>query len=261
MNIYSTKVMPYVYMCIHKKTGKFYIGYRCVNVGYNRPSHLDFPKYKSSCKQIKHNFSEYNWIILAEFFDSDSAYDYEQLSIHENWYNPLLMNESCFYLKTRFKSKPLTTAHKKAISSAQSKPKTAEHKKKLSEANIGNHWFNDGNISIQSKECPPGFNPGRIVSSNEGFSSETGRMAGQKKLGKTQKIISCPHCGTQGGANTLKRHHFDKCSFTQLHTLYNIHTNEVLTISKKDFLARFNSPLYHLLNGHVKSLKGWKLKS
>jgi len=210
MNIYSTKVMPYVYMCIHKKTGKFYIGYRCANVSYNRPSHLDFPKYKSSCKEIKQNFSEYDWIIIAEFFDSDSAYDCEQLSIYENWNNTLLMNENCFHLKKRFKSKPLTAVHKKAISAAQSKPKTDKHKKKLSEANIGNHWFNDGKISVQSKECPPGFNPGRIIVSNEGFSSERGRKAGQTNLGKNQKIIICPHCSKFGG-NVLRRYHFDNC--------------------------------------------------
>ena len=43
-----------------------------------------------------------------------------------------------------------------------------EHKNKLSEANKGNthtkgkHWYNNGKISIMSKECPPGFIPGRI---------------------------------------------------------------------------------------------------
>jgi len=154
MNIYSSKSMPYVYMCIHKETKKFYIGYRCANTNHNRPSHLDFPKYKSSCQEIKHNFEEYDWVIIAEFFDSDSAYDYEQLLISENWHDPLLMNESCFYLKKRFKSKPLTTEHKNSISIAQSKPKTDSHKKKLSKANIGNHWYNNGTISVQRKNVP-----------------------------------------------------------------------------------------------------------
>lgn len=202
--------MPYVYMCIHKETKKFYIGYRCANTQHNRSSHLDFPKYKSSCKEIKLNFNEYEWIILAEFFDSNAAYDYEQLLIFENWHDPLLMNESCFHLKNRFKSKPLSNDHKKSISIAQSKPKTSCHKKKLSEANIGNHWYNNDIISVQAKQCPIGFKPGRIIRSNEGFSSESGRRAGLKNLGKSQKIITCPHCNKSGG-NILKRYHFDNC--------------------------------------------------
>ena len=43
-----------------------------------------------------------------------------------------------------------------------------EHKKKLSEAKKGNtatkgtRWYNNGKINIMSKECPPGFVPGRL---------------------------------------------------------------------------------------------------
>ena len=45
---------------------------------------------------------------------------------------------------------------------------TEETKKKLSEASKGNtntkgkHWYNNGKINIMSKECPPGFTPGRL---------------------------------------------------------------------------------------------------
>lgn len=259
MNIYSTKSMPYVYMCTHKETRKFYIGYRCANLNHNRPSHLDFPKYKSSCQEIKNNFNNYNWIILAEFFNSDSAYDYEQFLIYSNWSDPLLMNKSCFYLKNRFKSSPLSETHKKAISKAQSIPKTDSHKKKLSDANIGNRWFNNGKISIQSKECPVGFKPGRIIKFNEGFNSLSASIAGKKNLGKKQKLITCPHCGTIGGISTMKQHHFEKCSSIQLYTLCNIITNNIIRISKKDFKDQYHAALYHLLNGNVNTLKGWRL--
>ena len=37
-----------------------------------------------------------------------------------------------------------------------------EHKNKLSAANRGKRWFNNGKINTMSKECPPGFTPGRI---------------------------------------------------------------------------------------------------
>lgn len=251
--------MPYVYMCVHKATKKFYVGYRCANTNHNRPSHLDFPKYRSSCNEIKNNFHEYEWIILAEFFDSDSAYDYEQRLIHENWNDPLLMNESCFYGKSRFKAKPLTIEHRNAISQAQSKPKTAIHKKKLSDANIGNHWYNNGIVSIQSKVCPIGYNPGRIINSNEGFDSFTASKAGKKNKGNKQKLITCPHCNTNGGVSTMKQYHFEKCTYTQLYRLIHISTSECIEISKIEFKKLYGVPLYHLLNGHVKSLKGWKL--
>jgi len=39
----SSKSAPYVYKCIHKRTGKFYFGYRCANVKINRTSDVDFP--------------------------------------------------------------------------------------------------------------------------------------------------------------------------------------------------------------------------
>jgi hypothetical protein len=212
MSIYSSsKAMPYVYICTHKVTKQFYIGYRCANLDHNRPSHLDLPKYKTSKKSIKQNFLEYNWVIVAEFFDTDSAYDFEQKLIFDHWGDPMLINESCYYSKPRFKSKALTAEHKQAISLAQSKPKTTEHRQKLSEANIGNRWYNNGNVSVQAKECPSGFVSGRLICGNEGFSSERARAAGLTNLGKTQKIITCPHCGKSGG-NVLKRYHFDNCT-------------------------------------------------
>ena len=251
--------MPYVYMCIHRETKKFYFGYRCANTNHNKPSHLDFPKYKSSCSEIKHNFNEYEWIILAEFFDSDAAYDHEQQLIYENWNDPLLMNESCFYGKSRFKSKPLTTEHKNAISKAQSKPKTSIHKKKLSDANIGHRWYNNGIVSVKSKICPLGFILGRIISNDEGFNSITASKAGKKNKGNKQKLITCPHCNTIGGASTMKRHHFEKCTHMHLHRLIHISTNECIEISKVEFKNLYRASLYYLLNGHVKSLKGWKL--
>ncbi|HET8688552.1 MAG TPA: hypothetical protein VFM18_18215 [Methanosarcina sp.] len=100
-NIYpSSKVMPYVYMGIHKTTRHIYIGYREANT---LPSHLDIFEYRTSSKIVNPKFDEYEWYILAEFFDSNSAYDLEQKLIFENWNNPLLLNQNCQYGKRRFK--------------------------------------------------------------------------------------------------------------------------------------------------------------
>ncbi len=30
--------------------------------------------------------------------------------------------------------------------------------------------------------------------------------------GKTQKIITCPHCDKSGGISLMKRYHFDNCN-------------------------------------------------
>lgn len=97
----STKTLPYVYMGTHKITNKFYIGYREMN---NRPSHKDLYTYKTSSKVVKPIFNEFNWIILAEFYDGNDAYDFEQYLINSHWDNPLLLNKNCHYEKPRFKS-------------------------------------------------------------------------------------------------------------------------------------------------------------
>jgi hypothetical protein len=131
MYIYnSTQVRPYVYLCTHKETGKFYIGYREKNVKLNLTSDQDLPLYKTSSNIVKSNFAEYTWEILAEFTTGDSAYDFEQQLISENWNNPLLLNESCRYGSTnRFKDGMLGKTHNihtKEILRANKQGKTYE---------------------------------------------------------------------------------------------------------------------------------------
>lgn len=99
MSIYtSEKVLPYVYMCTHKITGKVYFGSR-TSSKQKLPSHLDFPKYKTSSHEVKANFTEYDWVILAEFFNKDSAFDFEQESIYMYWQNfkSNSINQYCHY--------------------------------------------------------------------------------------------------------------------------------------------------------------------
>lgn len=142
MNIYtSTKAMPYVYMCVNKITNEFYIGYRIKNVKLNKPSHIDFPEYRTSSKIVKPNFDNFTWIILAEFYDHDSAYDFEQSLINEHWSNPLLMNTNCHYGKKRFRVKSHSTETKQKISNAQKgrpgRAQSEEIKQKISKSSIG----------------------------------------------------------------------------------------------------------------------------
>lgn len=160
-NIYqSTKVMPYVYMCIHKVTGQFYIGYREDNVRLNRTSDVDLPRYKSSSKIVKPSFQDYDWHIVAECNTGIDAYDLEQQIIFENWGNSLLINKSCQYgNKKRFKcsnkGRKQSAAHvakltairqnrvlpadfgQRVSDALKGKPKTEQHKKNAGAGNKG----------------------------------------------------------------------------------------------------------------------------
>ena len=82
MNIYSHRpVLPYVYRCTEKSTGKFYIGYRYKNTV---PAEDDFgTHYFTSNEYVKSNFSNFIWEIVAEFFDRKSAFAFETELIRE----------------------------------------------------------------------------------------------------------------------------------------------------------------------------------
>lgn len=41
--------------------------------------------------------------------------------------------------------------------------RTIEQRQKISESLKGYHWFTNGQVSVQAKECPPGFRPGRTL--------------------------------------------------------------------------------------------------
>ena len=160
MSIYqSIKPAPYVYMCVHKTTGQFYIGYREKNVYLNRTSDTDLPLYRTSSKYINPVFEEYNWHIVAEFVDGASAYDFEQVLIQEYWDHPLLLNRQYHIAgDTRFRNNGhseetkqkikqarlgqiITEDHKRSISEAKKgkkmPPRTTEHKRNISIAKTG----------------------------------------------------------------------------------------------------------------------------
>lgn len=132
MSIYtSEKVMLYVYMCIHKETGHFYIGSRTTNK-QTLPSHLDFPLYKTSSKLVKPQFDFFNWVIIAEFFDPVSAYLCEQQLIFENWENHLLLNRVCHHNKRRWSTSGMTRTHSSA----------SKLKMSIARSGANNHMFN-----------------------------------------------------------------------------------------------------------------------
>jgi hypothetical protein len=78
----STKpALPYVYRCVERDTGNFYIGYRFKNIV---PAEDDFGKeYFTSNEYVKNNFEKFDYEIVAEFPDRKSAFAYETQLIRE----------------------------------------------------------------------------------------------------------------------------------------------------------------------------------
>lgn len=144
MTIYqSTRVMPYVYLLVHRETGQFYYGSRYTKE-LKLPSHIDLPKYKSSSKFVKElGFENFDYFIIAEFFDGQDAWDYEQRQIKLHWGNPLLLNKQFVDVddeKHRFvKPKERSKEYRENLSKQRKgKPKSAETKAKISAGLTGN---------------------------------------------------------------------------------------------------------------------------
>jgi predicted GIY-YIG superfamily endonuclease len=147
MTIYaSEKVMPYVYMCIHKQTGEFYIGSR-YTTKQRLPSHQDFPQYQTSSKRVKPIFDQFDWFIVAEFLDRESAYTFEQQLIYEHWGDPKLLNGVCRHQNSKMfapeKSTMSEERRQKLIQYNKSRlgsSHSAETKAKMSAVRKGKQW-------------------------------------------------------------------------------------------------------------------------
>jgi hypothetical protein len=142
----STKVLSYVYEGTHKVTGQKYQGSRMRNIKLNRPSHIDLYIYRTSAPEIKAKFHEFDWIIVAEFFEPKDSWLHEQLLIWEQWQisKEQSLNKVCFHLKKAFntigKSHSEETIAKRAksmIGKNKGKIHSEETKAKWSAAKLG----------------------------------------------------------------------------------------------------------------------------
>ncbi len=76
------------------------------------------------------------------------------------------------------------------------------------EAKIGGHWFNNGIVEVQDRECPEGFVEGRLI-----------RGKHQKKhVYSESQMLTCEHCGKTGLGPTMRRWHGDRCRSVKLIT-------------------------------------------
>jgi hypothetical protein len=177
----SSKVYPYVYLLTHRTTSQFYIGYREAN---KLPSDQDLLLYKSSSNEVKSlGFENFDSQIIAEFFDGESAFNFEQKLIRESIINPLCINKHYFKAgslmfrrvgphsqdtkqkqsnakigkkfsllhrqnlsRSKVGYKPTKESRIKAANWLKDKPLKTEHKKKISES-LMNHQ-----ISVETKK-------------------------------------------------------------------------------------------------------------
>jgi predicted GIY-YIG superfamily endonuclease len=215
----SEKVVPYVYMGTHKETGQFYIG-SSANKSQKLPSHLDLgTRYFTSSKYIKElGFENFNWIIIAEFFDGRDAYIFEQELIKDNWENKLKLNRryqeingekhwSVIGLKFPNRSEEHNVNISKG-KKAKNLKHTEQRKRQISEQTTGeNNPMFGKKHSQESIERNRKSNTGKIVSEE---SRKKMSLSGKGKK-RTRIIIVCPHCGKEGDASNMKRWHYDNC--------------------------------------------------
>ena len=230
--------MPYVYKLTHKETNEFYIG---VRYGNSYPAHLDLGiRYKSSSKVVKPRFNEFNYEILAEFDDKESAIDFEQKLIEDHWGDPLILNKAIQVTKT-FRCKGHSEETKKKMSeSKKGKPPnnkgkqlSEETKRKISEkASLYRH-SEESKEKIRQKAIGNKRGLGNKSRTGQTQSAEerlkkSEALKGEKNpnygkpLPEWQKEairaamlnrpkLKCPHCSKELDPANYKRYHGDKC--------------------------------------------------
>jgi hypothetical protein len=210
MTTYSSdKAVPYVYICTHKDTNQFYIGYREVNVKLNTPSHLDLPEYKTSSTTVRPDWENYTWFILAEFFDPSHAYTFEQQLIYDNWDNPLLLNGHCNIGKNQFRHS--------GVSPLKGKPSGRKGNPSGRKGTPNGKQQNPSKNPSPKKGKPsgkkgiPNGRKGIPTGPNGKKGIPTGPSGKQQNPAGKQRIVECPHCGKIGGINAMTRRHFDNC--------------------------------------------------
>lgn len=138
--------LPYVYRLTHKPTGRFYIGYRQINVRMKLRSEEDlWIRYFSSSREVKQlPKEEIEACVLAEFFEAIDALKFEQQLLEREWNNPLLINKAKFSTNdfsklircgNGVKPSPETLARRSVA--LKGRIFSEEHRKKLSQAQKG----------------------------------------------------------------------------------------------------------------------------
>lgn len=183
-------------MLTHKITNEFYFGYREKN---KVCSIQDLGiKYFTSSKHIKSiGFDNFNFEVLAEFFNEIDAYDFEQELIKENKKNPLCLNrhytngKAFRYMRKLGDYKTSEETKRKQSIAHTGKIVSEETRQKISKIHTGKI------VSEETKQKISKSGKGRIVSeetkqkiskSGKGLSRPPVSIETKQKMSKAQKL-------------------------------------------------------------------------
>ena len=196
-------IYPYVYVCTHKVTGQIYIGARWAN---KVPAHQDLGTYYfTSSKLVNTIFDEFDWEIIFEGSKKE-ALQLEEDLINKHWKQPYLLNKQNGGKKF-FNEGGKSTKQK-------GKPKSEETKQKMSEAKKGKNSTFKGKTHSEETKQKMSENHSKYWK-NKTHAEETKSKMSDSHKGKSQQIITCPHCGKEGGNKTMPRWHFENCKLKQ----------------------------------------------
>lgn len=229
MKLLVHKVLPYVYKLTHKETGEFYIGYRAANKVYSS-NDLGY-KYFSSSKKVKTiGFENFHIEIVAEFFNAEDAYEFEQGLIKENFKDPLCLNKHYTisdmwkFNSTGLKRSKETIA--KRIAARKGYTHSKETRLNISKSRTGIKLSEESKASIRSKCSRVGENnPFYGMKHDE---EDLIKMSKCKKIftdDEEKKIIIVNSSGmSMGNIHSIYK---DRCSLRTIRRIINKHNRSL----------------------------------
>lgn len=228
MYIYPTTPKFCTYLTIYSgnKLPMFYIGSSSVNKVLNENYHgsVTSKKYKDTWKQeIKQNPHLFKTKILKEFHSRKNAtYHERKLQVKLNIVrSPMYINMAIASVNGFFgmdlRGKFVSEESKRKMSEYRiGKLLSEETKQKISNKNKGRILSKETkqNMSKARKGKPLSIehrNKLSIAFKGRVISDEQKIKTSESLKGIPHKIITCPHCGKEGGQSAMKRHHFDNC--------------------------------------------------
>jgi hypothetical protein len=192
-------IAAYVYTITNNITGEFYHGYRYKNQTLGiAPKDDLWITYFTSSNRIKNDIKKYGknsftTTIIYENVDSVKCWQQEQVTIRNDWGNPLLLNGKYHDPNSNveiFRRVNLLSekSRLKMSMAGKGKPKSDNHRKKIALANTGN-------IGSEQK-CA------KISAARKGKATNKGISPPK---------YSCPNCNAIVSNGNLKRWHGEKC--------------------------------------------------